>query len=33
MAFKGADIDVFQVIGEKGVDRGGFFDCGLEVEP
>jgi lipopolysaccharide transport system ATP-binding protein len=30
--YKGADIDVFQVIGEKGYDRGGYFDAGFEIE-
>ncbi|HNY03191.1 MAG TPA: ABC transporter ATP-binding protein [Bacteroidales bacterium] len=30
--FKGADIDVFQVLGVKGVDRGGYFDAGFTVE-
>ena len=32
VVFKGADIAVFQVMGEKGVDRGGFFDPDFEVE-
>ncbi len=30
--FKGADIDVFQVLGDKGVDRGGYFDAGFQVD-
>jgi lipopolysaccharide transport system ATP-binding protein len=30
--YKGADIDVFQVIGEKGFDRGGYFDAGFTIE-
>lgn len=30
--YKGSDISVFQVIGEKGVDRGGFFDAGFKIE-
>ncbi len=32
LAFRGADYDVFKVIGNKGVDRGGFFDARFEVE-
>ncbi|MCX6303970.1 MAG: ABC transporter ATP-binding protein [Bacteroidetes bacterium] len=32
IVYKGADIDVFQVLGEKGVDRGGFFDAGFTIE-
>ena len=30
--YRAADIDVFQVIGPKGFDRGGFFDTGFSVE-
>lgn len=32
LAFRGADYDVFKVLGNKGVDRGGFFDAKFEVE-
>lgn len=32
IVYKGADIDVFQVIGPKGLDRGGFFDAGFQPE-
>lgn len=31
IVFKGADIDVFKVLGEKGFDRGGFFDTGFQL--
>ncbi len=30
--YKGADIDVFKVLGEKGHDRGGYFDAGFIIE-
>ena len=30
--YKGADIDVFKVLGEKGHDRGGYFDAGFVIE-
>lgn len=30
--FRGADIDVFKVMGEKGVDYGGYFDAGFQLE-
>ncbi|MCX6267476.1 MAG: ABC transporter ATP-binding protein [Bacteroidetes bacterium] len=30
--YKGADIDVFKVLGEKGFDRGGYFDASFSVE-
>jgi len=30
--YRGADISVFKVLGEKGFDRGGYFDAGFTIE-
>jgi hypothetical protein len=31
--FRGADLVVFKVIGEKGFDRGGYIDVDFQLEP